>query len=52
MCFSVLLAIFGALFDNLPALQAFVDPKFYGYSLVVIAIIVAILRSITKTPLE
>jgi hypothetical protein len=50
--FSFALVVFGALFDNLPTLQAFLDPKFYSYSLVSIGICVAILRFLTTQPLE
>jgi hypothetical protein len=44
--------IVGALSDNLPALQAFIDPKVYGYTLVVIGIICAVLRFYTSKPIE
>jgi hypothetical protein len=50
--FSFALVIFGALFDNLPILQAYLDPKFYSYSLIFIAILVAILRFLTTKPLD
>ena len=52
MWFSFALVVLGALFDNLPTLQAFIDPKFYSFSLVIIGIIVAILRFLTNKPLE
>ena len=52
MWFSLALVIFGALFDNLPALQEIVDPRFYAFSLVFIGIIVAILRFLTSKPIE
>jgi len=52
MWFSFALVVFGALFDNLPTLQAFLDPKFYSYSLVVIGICVAVLRFLTTQPLD
>jgi len=52
MWFSFALVVLGALFDNLPTLQAFLDPKFYSYSLVVIGICVAILRFLTTQPLD
>jgi len=51
MWFSFALVVLGALFDNLPTLQAFLDPKFYSYSLVVIGLCVAILRFLTTQPL-
>jgi hypothetical protein len=50
--FSFALVVFGALFDNLPTLQAFLDPKFYSYSLVVIGVCVAVLRFLTTQPLD
>ena len=52
MWFSFALVVLGALFDNLPTLQAFLDPKFYSYSLVVIGVCVAILRFLTTQPLD
>jgi hypothetical protein len=51
MWFSFALVVLGALFDNLPTLQAYLDPQFYSYSLVVIGVCVAILRFITIQPL-
>jgi hypothetical protein len=51
MWFSFALVVLGALFDNLPTLQAYLDPQFYSYSLVVIGVCVAILRFITTQPL-
>jgi hypothetical protein len=52
MWFSLLLVVFGALMDNLPALQNMIDPKYYGLVLTVIGIIVAILRFLTTKPLD
>jgi hypothetical protein len=52
MWFAFALTVFGALFDNLPALQAIIDPKVYGYLITAIGIIVAILRFITTKPIE
>jgi len=52
MWFSLLLVIFGALFDNLSFLQNIIDPRYYGIILVTIGVIVAILRFITTQPLE
>jgi len=52
MWFSLLLVIFGALLDNLPALQSIIDPQYYGLVLTVIGIIVAILRFITTGPIK
>ena len=52
MWFSLALVVFGALFDNFSYVQNIIDPRFYGVSLVVIGIIVAILRFLTTQPLE
>lgn len=52
MWFSLALVIIGALSDNLPVLQAFIDPKFYAYTLVSIGIICAVLRFYTKEPIQ
>ena len=52
MWFSLALVVFGALFDNFSYVQNIIDPRYYGVSLVVIGIIVAILRFITTQPLE
>jgi hypothetical protein len=52
MWFSVALVAFGALFDNLPALQSIIDPKYYGIILVVVGVIVAVLRYITTQPIN
>jgi hypothetical protein len=52
MWFSLLLVIFGALFDNLSFLQNIIDPRYYGIILVTIGVIVAILRFVTTQPLE
>lgn len=52
MWFSVALVVFGALLDNLPALQSLIDPKYYGLVLTVVGIIVALLRYITKEPIN
>ena len=52
MWFSVALVIFGALLDNLPALQSVIDPKYYGIILTVVGVIVALLRYITKEPIN
>ena len=50
MWFSLLLVIFGALFDNFSQLQNLIDPQYYGAILVAIGIVVAILRFITTEP--
>jgi len=52
MWFSFALVVFGALFDNFSYVQNIIDPRFYGVSLVVIGIIVAVLRFLTTQPLE
>ena len=52
MWFSFALVVFGALFDNFSYVQDIIDPRYYGVSLVVIGIIVAVLRFITTQPLE
>ena len=39
MWFSLLLVIVGAVSDNLPALQAFISPEVYAYSLMTIGVI-------------
>jgi len=51
MWFSLLLVIVGAISDNLPALQAFISPEVYSYSLMTIGVICAILRFVTTQPL-
>lgn len=50
--FSFLLVVFGALFDLFPTLQTILDPKYYSISLVVIGLVVAILRFVTKEPIR
>jgi hypothetical protein len=52
MWFSLLLVIFGALFDNWSVLQGMIDPRFYSFSLVIIGLITAILRFFTTKPIE
>jgi hypothetical protein len=52
MWFSVALVVFGALLDNLPYLQSIIDPKYYGIIFTVVGIIVALLRYITKEPIQ
>jgi hypothetical protein len=52
MWFSLALVIIGAVSDNLPALQAFLSPQIYAYSLMVIGVICAILRFYTTKPIE
>ena len=50
--FSILLAALGAMQVNLPVVQSFINPEWYGWSTVAIAICVAILRAITTEPLS
>jgi hypothetical protein len=52
MWFSLLLVIFGALFDNFSYLQTVINDKYYGILLVSIGVIVAVLRFITTGPVE
>ena len=52
MWFSVALVIFGALLDNLPMLQSIIDPKYYGIIFTVVGVIVALLRYVTKEPIN
>ena len=52
MWFSVALVVFGSLYDNLPVLQSVIDPKYYGIILTVIGVIVALLRYVTKEPIN
>jgi len=52
MWFSLLLVIFGALFDNFSYLQSVINDKYYGILLVSIGIIVAVLRFVTTGPVE
>ena len=52
MWFSLALVIFGALFDLFPTLQSILDPKYYSISLVVIGLVVAVLRALTKDPIR
>ena len=52
MWFSLLLVVFGALFDNFSYVQNIIDPRYYGVSFVVIGIICAVLRFITTEPVK
>jgi hypothetical protein len=52
MWFSLLLVIFGALYDNLTYLQGLIDPKIYGASFIIVGVITAILRFLTKGPID
>ena len=52
MWFSVALVIFGALLEYLPYIQTIIDPKYYGIIFAVVGVIVAILRYVTKEPIN
>jgi len=52
MWFSLLLVVFGALFDNFSSIQGVISDKYYGYSYIVIGVVVAILRFFTTKPIE
>jgi len=52
MWFSFALVVLGAIFDNFSYLQNVISDKYYGIILIVIGVAVAILRFITKEPLE
>jgi hypothetical protein len=52
MWFSGFLALLGAVSDNLPIIQQYIDPKTYSLSLFVIAIVLAYLRATTTKSLE
>jgi len=52
MWFSVALVIFGALLEYLPYIQTLIEPKYYGIIFAAVGIIVAILRYITKEPIN
>ena len=52
MWFSVALVIFGALLEYLPYLQTVIDPRYYGIIFAVVGIIVALLRYVTKKPIN
>ena len=52
MWFSVALVVFGALLDNLPYLQSVIDPRYYGIIFAIVGVTTAILRYITKEPIQ
>lgn len=52
MWFSLILVVLGALFDLFPTLQAILDPRLYSVGLVVIGVVVAVLRYLTKDPIR
>jgi len=52
MWFSVALVVFGALLEYLPYLQTIIEPKYYGIIFAVVGVITAILRYITKEPIN
>lgn len=51
LIFAVLLAAFGAVQATLPAVQKFMTPEMYGLTSVGIAVVVAVLRVVTSTPI-
>ena len=50
--FSFALVVFGALMDNFSYIQNFIDPKYYGLIFAGVGIVVAILRYVTKQPIN
>jgi len=50
--FSIILAIFGVLEASTQYLQDMIDPKFFGFVVIVIGMITAILRVVTTLPLD
>lgn len=50
--FAIILGVIGAVQITLPAIQASVSPAFYGYATIVLAMVVAVLRVLTTTPLK
>lgn len=52
MWFSLALMVLGVIFDNFSYVQNLIDPQWYGPSLIIIGVIVAILRFVTSMPLE
>ena len=52
MWFSVALVIFGAVLEYLPYVQLIIDPKYYVAIFAVVGIVVAVLRYITKEPIN
>lgn len=52
MWFSFLLVVLGVVYDNFSYVQNIIDPRFYGISLIVIGILVAVLRFVTTMPLD
>ena len=52
MWFSLGLMVIGVIYDNFSYLQNVIDPRYYGFSLIFIGIVCAILRFYTTLPLE
>jgi len=52
MWFSVALVVFGALLDYLPYLQSIIELKYYGIIFASVGVVTAILRYITKEPIQ
>lgn len=49
--FAVLLAAFGAAYDSLPIIKAFVTPQVFGVATFIVGIVIAILRVLTTQSL-
>ena len=52
MLWSLLLVVLGAIADNISYLQSQIDERYYGFILMGIGIITAVLRWNTTKPLE
>lgn len=52
LLFSVLLAIFGTVEVSFSVFKTYLSPEAYGITLIVISVIVAVLRVVTKIPLD
>ena len=50
--FSFALVVFGAVFDNFSSIQGVISDRYYGFSYIIIGILVAILRFLTTKPLD
>lgn len=52
MWFSLALMVLGVVFDNFSYVENLIDPRWYGPSLIIIGVLVAILRFVTTMPLD
>lgn len=52
MNFAAILAAFGAVQVQLPAVQEFISPTTYGWITLGVAVVVAVLRVVTTKPLS